>query len=78
VLFLASILVLLLLLIIGRPREALTGLFIVLLGVPVSWRVVRLHRFSTEKPGYRPAGDVSAALAPSTESSTVSTVRTNP
>jgi len=77
-LFLASILVLLFLLIFDKPREALTGLFIVLLGVPVSWRVAGRRPSSTERAAALPAGNVSVSALPLTESSTVSTMSTNP
>ncbi len=76
-LFLASILVLLFLLISGRPREALTGLFIVLLGVPVSWRVAGQRQTSIESASLA-ADDSAASALPSTESSRVSTISTNP
>ncbi len=77
-LFLASILALLFLLVSGRPREALTGLFIVFLGVPVSWRVAGLRRSPIERPAYLPADDVPVPVLPSTDSSTVSTMSTDP
>jgi len=67
-LFLASILVLLLMLVFDRPREALTGLFIVFLGVPVSWRVAGLRRTSTDGPAHPPAGEVPVSVLPSTKS----------
>jgi APA family basic amino acid/polyamine antiporter len=71
--FLASILMLLFLLILDAPREALTGLFIVLLGVPVAWRIVGIRRSSPDQAGFLLAGDVPVAVQPSSESSSVST-----
>ncbi len=77
-LFQASNLVQQVLLVVGRPREALTGLFIVLLGVPVSWRVAGQRPSSTESPASIPAGNVSVSALPLTESAAASTMSTNP
>jgi APA family basic amino acid/polyamine antiporter len=77
-LFLVIILVLLFLLVSARPREALIGLSIVLLGVPVSWRVAGQRRFAAGKAASLSANDAAVPTSPSTESSTVSKMKMNP
>jgi len=76
-LFLACILVLLLLLIVDSPRESLTGLFIVLLGVPVSWRAVP-NESSKERAASLASGSAVGLVLPPAESSSVETLNSNP
>jgi APA family basic amino acid/polyamine antiporter len=70
-LFLASILALIVLLVLGKPWEALTGLFIVFLGVPVSWRMAGKTQSSPERASSLATDGAPVPAMPSTESSKV-------
>jgi APA family basic amino acid/polyamine antiporter len=75
--FVGLIVLLLFLLISNRPRESLIGLFIVLLGIPVSWWVVKQARPSTDRGVGRPLDKAGGPTVLSTETKTVTTTNNN-
>lgn len=77
VIFVALIVVLLLLLIPNRPREALIGIGIVLLGIPVSAHVVKRAGVSAETDAELTAGIASGSASHPAQASTISPINEN-